>query len=69
MQIYNILPAPDGSWKAVLIGDDQLVISNAVRDKLIETMTKWAEKSGDPLTLRIHSAAGDLEEERIFSTS
>ena len=66
MHIYNVLPAPDGSWKAVLVSNDQLVVSNDCRERLIDTMVRWAEKSGDPLTLRIYSAQGDLEEERVF---
>lgn len=67
MQIYNILPAPDGSWKAILVGEAQLIVSNMSRQRLIDTMTAWAEKSGDPLTIRIHNADGVLEEEQMFS--
>jgi|GEM_PF-4002547 len=66
MQIYNILPQPDGSWKAVLVGDDQLVISNECKESLIETMVRWAEKTGDPITIRLFTAEGDLEREEVF---
>jgi hypothetical protein len=66
MQIFNILPAPDGGWKAMLVGDDELVVSYGDKDELIDTMAKWAEVSGDPITLRIHTQEGSLEEERTY---
>ncbi len=66
MQIYNIIPDKEGNWKAVLVGADELVVSYASRDKLIETMSQWAEKAGDPLTLRIHAANGSLEKELVI---
>lgn len=66
MQIYNILPVADGSWKAELVGEDALVVSYGNKQKLMETMAKWAENSGDAITIRIHNEEGVLEEELTY---
>lgn len=66
MQIYNILPASDGSWKAVLEGEGELMVGTTDQRKLIGIMAKWAQKTGETITLRIHSAQGELVEEQII---
>lgn len=69
MKTYHILPTPDGSWKAVLAGTDEMLAGFENKEKLIDHMAKWAADAKESISVRIHTQDGRFEEERTYPRS
>lgn len=64
--MFNVVPAPDGSWSAELLGEEELVIGCSDQIELLKALAQCSGKTGEPIMLRIHDACGGIVEERVL---